>query len=120
MKAKKILVLPLLLAVIIAAVGCAKEAKISEEELIEGVIAAARDIETYQFDMDAGTDMSGEMGGEEIEAGHSSHEKAGVVDNINRKLQIETSIEHELPPEGAIERLSQATYLIGDIMYVET
>ena len=119
MKAKRILLLPLLLALIIAAVGCAEEAKISEEELIEGAIAAARDIETYQFDMNTGTDMSGEMGDEEIEAGHSSIEDAGVVDNINRRIQIETSTEHELPPEGAIERHSRATYLIGDVIYIK-
>lgn len=119
MKANRILLLPLLLAVIIAGVGCAEEAKISEEELTEGVIAAASDIETYQFDMDTGTDMSGEMGDEEIEAGHSSHEDAGVVDNINRKMQIETSTEHELPPEGAIERHSRETYLIGDVIYIK-
>lgn len=119
MKAKRILLLPLLLALIIAAVGCAEEAKISEEELIEGAIAAARDIETYQFDMNTGTDMSGEMGDEEIEAGHSSIEDAGVVDNINRRMQIETSTESELLPEGAIERQSRETYLVGDVIYIK-
>jgi len=119
MEAKKILLLPLLLALTITAVGCHKEAKISEEELTERVVAAATGIETYQFDMDMVVDMSIEMEDEEKETTHSSRKGTGLVDIINKKMKFERSSEAELPPEGAISRSSEETYLVGDVMYTK-
>lgn len=119
MKARKVLLLPLLLALITATVGCAKEAKMSEEELTEAVIAAAKDIETYRFDVDMAIEISEELESDETETTRSSYEGTGLVDIINKKMQLEESSETELPPEGAISRHSAEMYLIGNAMYIK-
>ncbi len=116
-RAKKLL--PILLALVILAspVGCAKEEKITTEQLTERVTAAATDMRTYQFDISTKTEMSIETDTETIEI-KSSGEGSAVVDNTNKKMQRKMSMEAETS-EGT-QSTETEEYLIGDMMYTKT
>ncbi|MCL0039262.1 hypothetical protein M1N46_03425 [Dehalococcoidia bacterium] len=89
MKIARVLPLFLVLTLAFAAAGClvpVEEARVkialTPEELVEKMVEAIRDVESYQFDMEMTMDMKTVNYGETIETS-SLIQSAGQVDRTN-------------------------------------
>jgi hypothetical protein len=111
---KRVLTLTLVLAMVLSFTACAEE--ISEQEVIDSVVAAWGGIQTLQFDMHMTMDMAGEAKDEEFETSMVT-DSSGTLDVENKQMQMDMTMNMAVPGEDEIET-GMAMYLIGDMMYM--
>ncbi|MCL0095764.1 hypothetical protein M1O52_04505 [Dehalococcoidia bacterium] len=104
MKIARVLPLFLVLTLAFAAAGClvpVEEARVkialTPEELVEKMVEAIRDVESYQFDMEMTMDMKIVNYGETIETS-SLIQSAGQVDRTNQRMMTTMIVETTMPP----------------------
>ncbi|MCL0087564.1 hypothetical protein M1O24_02310 [Dehalococcoidia bacterium] len=104
MKIARVLPLFLVLTLAFAAAGClvpVEEARVkialTPEELVEKMVEAIRDVESYQFDMEMTMDMKTVNYGETTETS-SLIQSAGQVDRTNQRMMTTMIFETTMPP----------------------
>ncbi len=90
---------------------------LSADEIVEGVTQSLYEIDTYQYDMSVTIDIVGVVDDEEGELTFSI-DSNGTVDNVNRRMWIETelAILMVLPEEDEMV-VGMEIYLIGNDAY---
>ena len=90
---------------------------LSADEIVEGVTQSLYEIDTYQYDMSVTIDIVGVVDDEEGELTFSI-DSNGTVDNVNRRMWIETELAMlmVLPEEGEMV-VGMEIYLIGNDAY---
>ncbi len=90
---------------------------LSADEIVEGVTQSLYEIDTYQYDMSVTIDMVGVVDDEEGELTFNI-DSNGTVDNVNRRMWIETELAMlmVLPEEGEMV-VGMEIYLIGNDAY---
>lgn len=122
MKRAAILVM-LVLLMGIAAVACGGGeggvVDITEQELIEGILASGDEQETSRFEMDLDGSLKGTMEGEygEIDL---TMDYNGVIDILDQEMQADMTITMKIEAEGEREQITipMRMYFLGDIGYI--
>ncbi|MCL0036628.1 hypothetical protein M1N47_04405 [Dehalococcoidia bacterium] len=129
MKIARVLPLFLVLTLAFAAAGClvpVEEARVkialTPEELVEKMVEAIRDVESYQFDMEMTMDMKTVNYGETIETS-SLIQSAGQVDRTNQRMMTTMIFEMTMPPmPGVPEEVMEMEiemYWLDGMMYMK-
>jgi len=120
---KKILTMSLALVMVLSLTACDEETEEevelpSAQEIVDGVIESLDEIRTYKLDMDATTDMAGDVMGEALEVNIVT-DFDGTVDLENRQMRMDVTMNTEVLGEDEITR-GVEMYLIGAMAYMLT
>ena len=120
---KKILTMSLALVMVLSLTACDEETEEevelpSVQEIVDGVIESLDEIRTYKLDMDATTDMAGDVMGEALEVNIVT-DFDGTVDLENRQMRMDVTMNTEVLGEDEITR-GVEMYLIGAMAYMLT
>lgn len=112
---KKVVGVSLLLTLVLSITACNGDKLPSAEEIIDGIIEALNNTETYKFDMDMDIEMTVEAEGETIEMTMGAV-SSGTIDMENGEMKMDMVIDMVVPDEGEME-MEMAIYVIDDMMY---
>lgn len=107
----------------IAAVACGGGeggvVDITEQELIEAILASVDEQETYRFEMDLDGALKLTVDGEYSEM-DSSVDYNGVIDTVDQEMQADMSMTMDSRAGGERERMTipMRTYFVGDMAYI--
>ncbi len=118
---RKILLLSLALVLAFALLGCAEEEETLTSEQIDqvwtGAMSALAEAETYEFDMAASMTME-VFGGTEPGTMSLSADGTGVIDRVNREMQMTMDMTMSASEEGEQE-MSMETYIVDEWVYMK-
>ncbi len=117
---KKIVAISLVLVVVLSFTACeegAEEAGLpSAEDIIDGVIEAQDEINSYEFEMDMTMDASGEEAGETSEM-TMAMESSGALDLDDRQMRMEMAVDIAVPGEDEMAT-AMKLYLVDNMGYI--
>jgi len=118
---KKILIISALVLLIIAGLlaGCA-EGKLSQqqlEQMVTDVLTANAAVETCKFDMDILTDIE-IIGGSNAGKVPMTAKGTGIVDSVNKKMQMTLNMTIDIPDKGKQE-IPAMYYFVDGWMYMK-
>lgn len=109
----------------IAAVACGGGecgvVEITEEELIEGVVASVDAQETCRFEMDVDGNLEGTADGQSVKM-TISMDYAGVIDNVDQEMQADMTMAMDLREGNQRQQMTipMRMYFLGDMGYMGT
>ncbi len=91
---------------------------VTNEGIIDKIIAATRKVQSCKFDVDMKMRMSGTSDGESLDM-DATMIQIGAMDKANQKMRIDMDTNVDMSSIGAIEA-SIEIYIIGDTTYMKT
>jgi hypothetical protein len=113
----KVLSVLLMLTIIAAGVSCGENTPFAAEQVVDNVLAAQTEAESFRFDMYMSVDMDGEFDGEVMEMSMSM-DASGVVDQTNREMEMDMGMEMEATGEEAFA-MQMLMYLVDNYVYTK-
>jgi len=118
---RKVLLLSLALVLAFALLGCAEEEETLTsaqiDQVMTGAMNALAEAETYEFDMAASMTME-VFGGTEPGTMSLSADGTGVIDRVNREMQMTMDMTMSASEEGEQE-MSMETYIYDEWVYMK-
>jgi len=117
---RKLLVAMLAGVIILPFVSCDKEPSV--EEILDGIVAAADDITSFNYDMDSELSIDVEVGEESVSI-TAVVTMGGVVDKENKQVQMDADVSYGASGEegsvgGMSYEMAMALYLLDNTAYI--
>ncbi|MFA4835095.1 MAG: DUF6612 family protein [Dehalococcoidia bacterium] len=122
MTTRNLLALPLILLILSVFIltGCI-EKQITQNELIERIATAQKDLKSYDFEMDMNIEMKGVQAGEKANATISNH-TSGAIALADKKMRTKMAMAIKVPETKEEPAIFQQTdselYMIDTTMYL--